>query len=56
VIALREPYVPRLADHRRLEVPGYFWVAMGAGVLLVGGVPLFVAWLTPGVPPPGPLG
>jgi hypothetical protein len=33
-----------------------FWTTVGTFVILVGGVPLFIAWLTPGLPPLGPLG
>lgn len=34
----------------------FFWTTAGAVVVLVGGLPLLILWLTPGVPPPGPLG
>lgn len=33
-----------------------FWTTAGAVVVMVGGLSLLVLWLTPGVPPPGPLG
>lgn len=32
------------------------FVFAGGMMLLIGGIPLFVAWLIPGVPPPGPFG
>jgi len=32
------------------------WVILGLVVLLLGGWQWFAAWLTPGVPPPGPFG
>jgi hypothetical protein len=32
------------------------WVAIGLLVLIIFGRKWFAAWLTPGVPPPGPLG
>ena len=33
-----------------------FWGALGLGVLVAAGPKWFLLWLTPGVPPPGPLG
>lgn len=33
-----------------------FWSAIGAAVFVIGGPALFVAWIMPGVPPPGPFG
>ncbi len=33
-----------------------FWLVLGALVLFWGGWKVFLLWLTPGVPPPGPLG
>jgi hypothetical protein len=33
-----------------------FWGAVGFLVWKIGGRRLFALWLTPGVPPPGPLG
>lgn len=41
---------------RRKDSDWELWAAAGVVVLAFGGVELFVAWLLPGVPPPGPLG
>lgn len=32
------------------------WLAIGALVYRIGGKEFFIAWLIPGVPPPGPFG
>ena len=34
----------------------FFWTTVGSLMVVIGGVPLMVAWLIPGVPPPGPFG
>ena len=38
------------------RIPWWAWIGAGGIVVALGGIPLFIAWLLPGVPPPGPFG
>ena len=54
---MTRPY-PEIIGSERPSTPSLLLlvIATGGAVLLIGGVPLLVAWLLPGVPPPGPFG